>query len=388
MKTAVETVFVGKNRLYNRRFLQMCSHYLVEPVRVDPNGWEVVTNPPVYFRRSLGMQSLPIPERGGSIADLQRFVNVKSRDFCLVVAWLLAALRPRGPYPVLILAGETGSAKSTLAKILRRFTDPDSAPLRSPPRSLDDLQVEARYSWLPTYDNFSRITQAFSDAFCRLATGGGSVQRQYYTKTGQVRFNATRPVILNGIPDLLSQPDLQNRSIVLILPRLVSKKTEAQLFAELEVCSGRIFGALLDLIVTGLRNLSDTVLADSGLRMAEFATWSMAAGLGDEFVNRYSGNLMDSTISLLEGHRLATAIETMILEKREWEGSISELAVTLRGYGYDVTQTPEKLCHEVRKLAPAMRLGLGIDIERLDRREFVRPFKISLIGPASQRPQL
>ena len=32
MKTAVETIFVGKERRYNRRFLQMCSHYLVEPV--------------------------------------------------------------------------------------------------------------------------------------------------------------------------------------------------------------------------------------------------------------------------------------------------------------------------------------------------------------------
>jgi transposase len=32
MKTAVETIFVGKQRLYNRRFLQMCSHYLVDPV--------------------------------------------------------------------------------------------------------------------------------------------------------------------------------------------------------------------------------------------------------------------------------------------------------------------------------------------------------------------
>ena len=36
MKTAVETVFVGKDRLYNRRFLQMCSHYLVEPVACTP----------------------------------------------------------------------------------------------------------------------------------------------------------------------------------------------------------------------------------------------------------------------------------------------------------------------------------------------------------------
>jgi transposase len=41
MKTAVETIFVGKDRLYNRRFQQMCSHYLVDPVACTPaSGWE------------------------------------------------------------------------------------------------------------------------------------------------------------------------------------------------------------------------------------------------------------------------------------------------------------------------------------------------------------
>ena len=41
MKTAVETVFIGKDRQYNRRFLQMCSHYLVDPVACTPaSGWE------------------------------------------------------------------------------------------------------------------------------------------------------------------------------------------------------------------------------------------------------------------------------------------------------------------------------------------------------------
>ena len=41
MKTAVETIFVGKERQYNRRFLQMCGHYLVEPVACTPaSGWE------------------------------------------------------------------------------------------------------------------------------------------------------------------------------------------------------------------------------------------------------------------------------------------------------------------------------------------------------------
>jgi transposase len=41
MKTAVEAIFTGKERLYNRRFMQMCGHYLVEPVACTPAaGWE------------------------------------------------------------------------------------------------------------------------------------------------------------------------------------------------------------------------------------------------------------------------------------------------------------------------------------------------------------
>jgi len=41
MKTAVEAIFVGKARRYNLRFLQMCSHHLIEPVACTPaSGWE------------------------------------------------------------------------------------------------------------------------------------------------------------------------------------------------------------------------------------------------------------------------------------------------------------------------------------------------------------
>jgi len=50
------------------------------------------------------MLPLPIPQRGGKIASLRRFLNVRDEtDFALAVAWLLAALRDVGPYPVLAL---------------------------------------------------------------------------------------------------------------------------------------------------------------------------------------------------------------------------------------------------------------------------------------------
>jgi transposase len=41
MKTAVDVIFVGRERAYNRRFVQMCSHYLIDPVACTPaSGWE------------------------------------------------------------------------------------------------------------------------------------------------------------------------------------------------------------------------------------------------------------------------------------------------------------------------------------------------------------
>jgi len=41
MKTAVDAIFIGRERQYNRRFLQMCGHYLVDPVACTPaSGWE------------------------------------------------------------------------------------------------------------------------------------------------------------------------------------------------------------------------------------------------------------------------------------------------------------------------------------------------------------
>jgi hypothetical protein len=52
------------------------------------------------------MLPLPVPERGGSIEALQSFLNLSNQnDFALVVAWLLAALRSSGPYPLLAIYG-------------------------------------------------------------------------------------------------------------------------------------------------------------------------------------------------------------------------------------------------------------------------------------------
>jgi hypothetical protein len=85
-------------------------------IEIGANGWRTAEDPPVRFRRSAGTQPqpLPLPLRGGSIEVLAPFLNLASEnDFVLVVAWLLGALRAAGPYPVLAIAGEQGSTKTS-----------------------------------------------------------------------------------------------------------------------------------------------------------------------------------------------------------------------------------------------------------------------------------
>ena len=96
----------------------------------------------------------------------------------LVVAWLVAALRNSGPYPVLALSGEQGSAKSTLTAILRELLDPNTAPLRALPREDRDLFIAATNGHVLAFDNVSGLPAWLSDTLCRLATGGGFAVRQ------------------------------------------------------------------------------------------------------------------------------------------------------------------------------------------------------------------
>src|SRR6201989_950078 len=114
------------------------------------------------------MQPLPGPVSGGSVAALRSFLNVQSdNDFVLVVAWALAVLRDRGPYPVLVLSGEQGSAKATFSAILRSLLDPNTAPLRALPREDRDLFIAASNGHVLAFDNVSGLPGGIFDTLFR-----------------------------------------------------------------------------------------------------------------------------------------------------------------------------------------------------------------------------
>src|SRR5262249_15433129 len=158
------------------------------------------------------------PDQGGSIDALRHFINVAGRDdFVLVVAWLLAALRPHGPYPLLTISGEQGSAKTVLSKLLRSLVDPNVAPVRALAREERDLMIAANNGHLVAFDNVSTVSPWLSDALCRLASGGSFAIRQLYTDADEMLFDAARPIILNSIEDVVTRPDLTDRALFLML---------------------------------------------------------------------------------------------------------------------------------------------------------------------------
>jgi len=198
-------------------YLDLCDEEW-RAIEIDAEGWRVVSDPPVKFRRAKAMHPLPLPVEtpGKSLHRLlSPFLNVRIEQWPLVAVWEVAALRPTGPYPVLKLLGEQGAAKTTMARALRSVTDPNAAPIRAEPRDTRDLMIAANNGWVLCLDNLSSMKPALSDALCRLATGGGFSTRTLYTDDDETIFDAMRPVILTSIEEIGTRSDLLERSLII-----------------------------------------------------------------------------------------------------------------------------------------------------------------------------
>jgi len=350
-----------------------------ESVQVAREGVQITRHPRVRFRRARGMGALPMPKRGGSIDDLRSFLNVATDDdWRLVVAWLTAALRPVGPYPILAMQGEQGSAKSTTARVLRRLIDPHASLLRCEPKEPRDLMIAATNSWVQALDNLSGLPTWLSDALCRIATGGGFATRTLYENDEETFFDAMRPILLNGIEDTGNRPDLLDRCLAIQLPSIPDEKRreEGPFWRDFEAAHPLILGALLEAVVGGLRALPDVRLGQLP-RMADFARWGEAVGRGlgwgeGTFLKAYTSNRDAANEVALDASPIAQAVRDLVNGKSPWEGTATELLAELTAIvpesvakSKDWPGTGRKTSGVLRRLVPALRrAGIDVDFDR------------------------
>ena len=333
-------------------------------VQISATGWTIVSDPPVRFRRPRGMMMLPDPrlERGG-LDELRAFCNVHDDDWILFLGWLVGALRPRGPYPILVVHGEQGAAKSTLVRISRELVDPNEAPLRKEPRDGRDLIVAARNGHIVAFDNVSSVSQELSDDLARLATGAGFGARQLYTDMDEIVVHVSRPISLNGIEEFAVRGDLLDRALIMTLPPITHYRDEDAFWSEFRDAHPKMLGALLTSVSTALANHETT--AAPNVRMADFARWVSAAesSLGIEpgaFVKTYRENRAAAVQLALEASPLSAPVQQ--LAAGGFDGTATDLLKRLNGLVDDDTKKdrswPKRantLSGRLRRLAPALR---------------------------------
>ena len=374
-------------------------------VEVTKSRWKVIDEPPVRFARSTSTKALPVPKAGGSIELFRPFCNLvrpkagADNEFVVLVGHLLAVLRPDASYPVFAALGEHGTCKSTLSTMIRRLTDPRAPEQRSPPTSEDDLIVGAKHAHVLAFDNISALPDWLSDAFCRLATGGGAGKRRLYSDDDEVLFDGKRPIFLTGIEDFVTRPDLVDRANMFNLEVVKEDKrlSDSELERKFTEAAPKIFGALLDGLVAGLKNLTGISIKEKP-RMADFMLWAEAGTRAywpaGTFMKAYRAKLESAVEVVLEASSVGTAVRRLMANRDQWKGTAQELLIELAplvgeqaAKERDWPKRPNTLAGKVRRAAPALRkIGVHVAFDR-DGHDGARIIAIEKRGKPEQRPE-
>ena len=225
------------------------------------------------------------------------------------------------------------------------------------------------------FDNLSNLPHALSDAFCRLATGASFGLRQLYTDADEVLFQAARPILLNGIEDVICRPDLADRALFLTLPPITDhrRRSERQMWRDFELVRPRILGSLLDAATHGLRNWPDIHLEQLP-RMADFALWATACETAfwpaGTFTRAYQANRRAAIEDLIDVDPIAARVRQIMTNRGMWTGSASDLlraGADLAGHpglpsvAAAWPKNPRALAGRLRRAQTFLRV-LGIDI--------------------------
>ncbi len=254
-----------------------------EIVEITPAGWSVKNDPSAPFEPS--PLAIPIPnpteDPNTSLETLRGCLNLDRAGWLLCLSWVLAALRPDGPYPVLILQGPSGSGKSLIARLLRTLVEPSTVPLAATPRSVRDLVGIARRHWVVALDHISALSARVADAICCLTSGLGIVAQEDVRSRGAAPFEQTlkRPVILTVTDRFTCPPDLARRALIVNCPAIPPDRcrTEADILQTLNDGFPAIFGALCSVLSVALRNSAELLRPAAGPHCPDALAWAIAA---------------------------------------------------------------------------------------------------------------
>ncbi|MQW23952.1 MULTISPECIES: hypothetical protein [unclassified Lactococcus] len=319
-------------------YLDLCNDAW-EIVEISKDGWQVLSDSPIWFKRTDDMDELPQPkydtQNKENLNRLKKYINYSTdNNFDLYVSWLLSNLLTDTSVPILILQGSAGVGKSFTSELLRTIIDPVRT-LKSISRvkpKMEEIVLDTSKNRILVYDNLSAgtITAELSDLFATIATNSATSKRALYTDDGQVIVKLGRSLLFNGIDDLVKRQDLLSRSIVVELEELKERKAEQELRKGFELDHPFILGALLNVASMALKNQGK-----SNFNKSRFTDWGRFVEDGstsldweaDHFSTIYLNNISQAQETLIQSNYFILGLIEIL--DQEYTGSISYYAVPL-----------------------------------------------------------
>ncbi|MFN9993480.1 MAG: hypothetical protein ACK54H_09050, partial [Phycisphaerales bacterium] len=361
-------------------------------VIVDSSGWRVVDRSPILFQRTALMRGLAIPEAGGDLSELRSLLNVTDETWPVLLGWMIAALIPDIPHPILMLGGQQGTGKTTAARFICGLFDPSSAPTRSQPRDAEAWAMSVANSWTAVIDNVSSIAEWWSDALCKAVTGDGWIRRTLYTDGDVSVLNFRRVIVLTSIDAGALRGDLGERLVLVDLEPIPAsnRRTEQELDALFKKMGPRVLGALLETLSKVLSRLASVKLTQLP-RMADFARIlaAMDAEIGTDALQRYSEQGKRIASDVIEADPVGEAVLRFMHDKANgWTGSMTELLKQIQPSDPPRSwpRSARALSANIKRLAPALR-AQGVEICVPKPNDRTRQYHLHRIAQTAQQPQ-
>lgn len=235
-----------------------------EVVEITSQGWRTTDNLGHPFRQPSAALALPRPLESAApghetLDRVARLFGLSESARPRLLAWLAAALRPTGPYPILVIRGPAGSGKSLLARALRASIDPSAAPAHRLPESVRDIIPLSLQNWMLVFDQVHRVPAKIAGALSAISSGD----------TLEIAQRA-RPMVFVTPSDECDRAwslprSFSNRTLTVDLEPIACPKSEAWLWSELEGLRPALVGALADTASAALRRIRDIDLDHIGI---------------------------------------------------------------------------------------------------------------------------